>query len=151
MSKLLRQVRLRFAGRGRSMSSSLLVVLLAVTLAGCGEGGGSGAGAPERDAPPPPELTAEETLPSDCVETSDITMVGSEFDPRCVSTSSPKVSVVNEDLILHSFTIRGTDVDVDVEDGKRATIDLSGAVEPGVLTEFYCKYHGPMIGDILVR
>lgn len=124
------------------------VVLLTLTVtAACGQEADTGSPPAAEEASP----AAEETLPADCEETSDLTMVGSEFEPRCLITSDPVVTVANEDLVLHSFTIRGADLDLDIEDGESVEIDVSGAVEEGVLTEFYCKYHAPMVGDLLLQ
>jgi plastocyanin len=81
-----------------------------------------------------------------------ITMRGNEFIPSCFTASaSQRLILVNEDSALHSFTVEGTPIDVDIAGG--ATLDLdpvSGAVEPGTY-ELICKYHQPaMTGQITI-
>jgi plastocyanin len=81
-----------------------------------------------------------------------VTMSGLEFVPACFTASaSQRLTLVNEDGALHSFTIEGTAIDVDIAGGE--TLDLSpvsGQVAPGKY-ELICKYHLPsMSGSVTI-
>jgi plastocyanin len=117
--------------------------LAALLLSAAACGSDSGEGGPE---------------PSDCVDLSTrgesftIRLVGNEFVPSCFTASAAqRLELVNEDGVLHSFTIEGTPIDVDIEG--RETLDLdpvTGSVEPGTY-ELICKYHLPgMRGTITI-
>ncbi len=120
----------------------LAVVLgaaLALSAVGCGSGGGSGES-------------------NDCVDLSTrgdsftIRMSGLQFHPACFTASaSQRLTLENQDGTLHSFTVEGTPIDVDVEPGD--TLDLapvSGHVQPGTY-QLICKYHLPsMTGTITI-
>jgi plastocyanin len=118
----------------------VLVALLLVTATGCGGSGddnGSTAG---------------------CVDLSTrgsaftIRLSGLQFHPSCFTASaSQNLTVVNEDSTLHSFTIEGTPIDIDVEGGQTLHLDpVAGRVEPGTY-ELICKYHLPsMTGQITI-
>ena len=126
------------------------VILIALLTAACG--GDTADPVAEQSAEPSAEPTqTEEAIPSDCEEVTEVSMVGIEFEPRCAAVSGTEVTVTNDSEALHSFTIRATDIDVDVQPGATETVDVSGAVTPGELTEFYCKYHAPMVGDLVVQ
>ncbi len=119
-----------------------LAVLLALTGTACssgGEGGGSdGAG--------------------DCVDlttqgdTFTIRMEDNEFLPSCFTASAGQsIRIVNEDAGLHSFTLEGTSIDVDIAGGE--TFEggpVTGEVAPGTY-QLICKYHLPgMQGEVRV-
>jgi plastocyanin len=96
--------------------------------------------------------------PPDCVDLSaqgdsfTITLRGNAFVPSCFTASAAqRLTLVNEDSVLHSFTIEGTPIDVDVEGGQTLDLDpVTGVVEPGTY-DLICKYHLPgMTGTITV-
>jgi len=73
------------------------------------------------------------------------------FVPDCFTASASQgISVVNEDPVLHSFTMVGTEIDVDVEAGTTFNGEpISGIVELGTY-ELICKYHASMLGEVTV-
>jgi plastocyanin len=100
----------------------------------------------------------EGSEPSDCVDLSTqgesftITLRGNEFVPSCFTASAAqRLTLVNEDGVLHSFTLEGTPVDVDIEGNRTLDLDpVSGVVEPGTY-DLICKYHLPgMAGTVTV-
>ncbi len=105
--------------------------------------------------PPSPAETATQPPAGDiaqgCAPGSELTAQGIAWDPPCLFSRSSEITVTNKDATVHSFTIRGTDVDVDVEPATTENVDVSGAVESGVESEFYCKYHPEMIGYLAVE
>jgi plastocyanin len=117
---------------------AIVVLLLAGAACGSGpEGGGS--------------------EPPDCVDLSagesfTIRLVGNEFVPSCFTASAAqRLELVNEDGVLHSFTVEGTPIDVDVEGGETLDLDpVTGVVEPGTY-DLICKYHLPgMTGQVTI-
>ena len=116
------------------MTKALLatVVVLALTGAACGGAGGGG---------------------SDCTSmnatklTGTLTTKGSAFSPNCFSVASGStISVVNMDARAHTFTVRGTGVDVQVPGGEtgKATAPAPGRYD------FVCTIHPGMTGRIIV-
>jgi plastocyanin len=110
------------------------VVVLALSGAACG--GGSGGGG------------------SDCTSKNATTLTGTltaknfAFSPDCFSLASGStISLANGDPRGHTFTVKGTDVDV--------TIPPSGgtgeatAPAPGRY-DFFCRLHSQMTGTIIV-
>ena len=100
----------------------------------------------------------EGSPPSDCVDLSTqgdsftITLRGNEFVPSCFTASaSQRLTLVNEDAVMHSFTIEGTPIDVDIEGGQTLDLDpITGVVEPGTY-DLICKYHLPgMTGQVTI-
>jgi plastocyanin len=71
------------------------------------------------------------------------------FDPGCLG-ASPGATLTLRDVgaAPHSFTVKGTDVNVSVDPGETATADLSG-VAPGTYT-VVCTYHPDMVGRLKV-
>lgn len=94
---------------------------------------------------------AEGDIAQGCAPGSELAAQGNAWDPPCLFSRSPEITVTNKDATVHSFTIRGTDVDVDVKPGTTENVDVAGAVESGVESEFYCKYHPEMIGYLAVE
>jgi plastocyanin len=115
----------------------LLCAVIALSVAACG------------DEDPP--------AASDCVDLTGtasftIRLSGNEFVPACFTASaSQRLTLVNEDGALHSFTIEGTPIDVDVGGGDTLDLDpVTDAVEPGTY-DLICKYHVPgMTGRITI-
>jgi plastocyanin len=120
-----------------------LLIALALVTAACGGGNGGGNGG---DAG------------ADCVDlttqgdTFTIRLSGNEFVPSCFTASaSQSLRLVNDDGGLHSFTVEGTPIDVDISGNDELLLDpVTGQVEPGTY-ELICKYHLPgMSGEITV-
>ena len=65
---------------------------------------------------------------------------------------SQAIRIVNEDKVLHNFTVDGTQVDGDIEGGQTLFfgLPLSGVLTPGTY-DFYCKYHEKLTGTITVQ
>lgn len=129
------------------MRVTLALLIAAVLAVGCAQD--------EPTITPPAEQPTAQPPGGDiaagCEPGSEVVAMGSEWEPRCILSRRSTITVTNEDPILHSFSIRGTDVDVDLKPGATEKIDVSGAVKPGVETEFYCTYHPPMVGDLTVE
>lgn len=95
---------------------------------------------------------------TDCVdltgegETFTVRMVGLEFVPSCFTASAAQaITVVNEDASVHSFTLEGTPIDIDVSGGETFNGEpVTGVVAPGTY-ELVCRYHLPgMRGEVTV-
>jgi plastocyanin len=96
--------------------------------------------------------------PSDCVDLTTeggsftIRMLGNEFIPSCFTASaSQSLTLVNEDPGLHSFTLEGTPIDLDIPGGETLQLDpIAGRVSPGTY-ELLCRYHLPgMVGEVTI-
>jgi plastocyanin len=120
----------------RKLVPILAVSILALAVPACSSGGGSA---------------------DDCVDLSGqgdtftIHIKGFEFDPSCFTASaSQSISVVNEDGAVHSFTLQGTPIDVDVPAQDTFNGEsVSGVVDPGTY-DLICKYHPEMKGTVTV-
>jgi plastocyanin len=81
-----------------------------------------------------------------------ITLRDNLFVPSCFTASAAqRLNLVNEDGVLHSFTLEGTPIDVDVSPNETLDLDpVAGVIEPGTY-HLVCKYHAPgMAGDLTV-
>jgi plastocyanin len=70
--------------------------------------------------------------------TSTVTMVDNAFEPSDPTVAAGDVQVVIDGAAVHTFTIDGQDVDVEVEPGGSATATVD--LEPGSYTLF-CRFH----------
>jgi plastocyanin len=117
-------------------------LLLALALAGLGvsacTGGGSDGGDGCKDLSTHGDRLA-------------VTIENFEFAPSCFTASaSQSISVHNADDAVHSFTLQGTEIDVDIAAGETFEGEtISGVVEPGSYT-LVCTYHPEMKGDVTV-
>jgi plastocyanin len=126
--------------RTRSSRSFAIVAVIVLTIstAACSSGGGSDAG-------------------STCVDLSkdgatfSIRIEDFAFQPSCFTASASQgISVTNADGAVHSFTIHGTPVDVDIAAGETFNGEaVAGVVEPGTY-DFVCTYHPEMKGTVTV-
>lgn len=102
-----------------------------------------------------------ETTPTGCAEVSSadgapapVTMRDSFFEPNCLAVSSTQeFTLANVGDLSHNFSIRSTDVDLDVEPGDEVeTGDILSNFEAGT-HEFLCKYHENegMVGVITIE
>jgi len=105
------------------MRRILLVVTSVVALSGlaaCG-GGGEAGGAGDGGG-----------------TSSTITMTDNEFVPSDPAIAAGEVELVNDGEAPHTFTVEGSDVDVEVEAGASSTTTID--LEPGTYTLF-CRFH----------
>ena len=147
-----------------------MVIVLGSALAACGgddDGGGgtTGATASETGAT---GATAEATggasgataatgPETDCADLTGegpvftIVMEKVAFVPNCfIASATQGISVVNDDPVLHSFTMVDTPIDVDVAAGETFNGEpISGVVAAGTY-ELICKYHASMVGEVTV-
>lgn len=100
-----------------------------------------------------------DATPTGCAEVSStdgapapVTMRDRFFEPNCLAVSSTQeFTLVNAGELLHSFTIRETDVDIDVEPGEQVeTSDILSDFDAGT-HDFFCKYHEGMVGVITIE
>jgi plastocyanin len=112
--------------------ASIASVLVLLPLAAC-----SG------DAPEPRECT--DPVPLETVSVRDFA-----FDPDCLSApAGASFRVENVGDAPHTFTVEGTDVDLDVSAGSSAESSLSG-VEPGRYA-VVCRLHPQMEATLTVE
>ncbi len=88
----------------------------------------------------------------DCVETTEVEAQDNSFEPVCLIISpGDSVTVRNTGAAKHNFEIPGTDISSDVDAGDQVVVEGVGdAVEPGVETEFVCRFHSGMGGYLNV-
>jgi plastocyanin len=108
----------------------LLVALAAIVPACDGE-----------TAPPEP---CTDPAPATSVELADFA-----FRPDCLSADAgATIALDNTGDAPHTFTVEGTDVDVDVDAGSSGQVDL-GTVDPGTYT-VTCTFHPQMEATLTV-
>jgi hypothetical protein len=103
------------------MRTLVLGAMVVLTAAACGGSGGSS------------------PAPSDCVDLTGhgasitIRMSGLQFHPACFTASaSQRLTLENQDGTLHSFTVEGTPIDVDLDPGTTQDLaPVAGTVQPG--------------------
>jgi plastocyanin len=133
-------------------------LLLALVTAGCGgdDGGGEGAtgatgssGEGATGATSPTGGGCEDLTGEGDVFT--ITISGFAFAPDCFTASAAQgISIVNEDGAAHTFTMDGTQIDVEIAPGTTFNGEpIAGVVEPGTY-EFHCRFHSSMTGEVTV-
>jgi plastocyanin len=65
------------------------------------------------------------------------------FTPSCVSaTANDTLNLVNKDTTEHTFTVKGTSINVTIEGGQAATAPLTG-IAPGTYSVI-CQFHSQM-------
>lgn len=133
------------------MRRSFIVVVAAVSLAlvsaACSSGGGgNGTTTSPGAANPGSSCTASSAQePS----SGTVTVQGFAYDPACFSvTAGSQVKMTNRDSVPHTFTVTGTDVDVEFDGGHSTTVDLSN-LAAGTY-EFHCVIHPSMTGTLIV-
>jgi plastocyanin len=111
-------------------------VALVVVLAACG-GGGDIAGADECADPV-------------AVGSVEITGEGSGYEPDCLSVDAgATITLQNSDVMPHTFTIDGTDVNYNVGGGDSTEADLS-SLEPA-LYDVTCVLHPSMKATLRIE
>ena len=122
----------------------LALIALLLSAAACGNDAGEGSSG-GGSSPDCVDLTTQGS-------SFTIRMSGMQFHPDCFTASASQgLTLVNEDGTLHSFTVEGTPIDVDVEPGETLHLDpIAGQVQPGTY-DLICKYHLPtMNGSITI-
>lgn len=115
----------------RTKAGALLLLVMVIGVA-CGgdDGGGETTGANNDAADTEADTGGAGTLVT----------ANFAFDPSTLTAASgDTIDFTNEDDTKHNFTAEEPGLDVDVEAGGSATIDLAD-VEPGTY-DFYCEYH----------
>jgi plastocyanin len=75
--------------------------------------------------------------------TTEVDMQDMAFTPSCVSaTANDTLNLVNKDTTEHTFTVKGTSINVTIEGGQTATAPLTG-IAPGTYT-VTCQFHPQM-------
>jgi len=100
------------------------------------------AGACGSDAEPDPSCTEPEPA-------SSVALADFEFQPACIGAASgASITLENTGAAPHTFTIAGTDVDMDLPAGANGTASLEG-VDAGAYA-ISCTYHPQMTGTAVV-
>jgi len=108
-----------------------ILIAAAPALAACSTSGGGG---PTCDAP---------------TKTTTVDMQNLAFAPACVSaTANDTLSLVNHDQAPHTFTVKGTSINVNIEGGQTGQAALTG-IAPGSYS-VTCTYHPTMTGVLQV-
>jgi plastocyanin len=80
---------------------------------------------------------------------SSVALADFEFQPACIGAASgASIALENTGAAPHTFTIEGTDVDVDLPAGENGTTSLEG-VDAGAYA-ITCTYHPQMTGTAVV-
>jgi plastocyanin len=109
---------------------TLFALLLAVPIAACS----SGSGTPACTNP---------------VATTSVELQDYAFSPSCAEAApDATLTLTNAGQPIHSFTVKGTDLNVSVDAGASAQVSLSG-IAPGDYT-VVCIYHPQMVGALRV-
>jgi hypothetical protein len=105
--------------------------LMLVILAACGGG-------------PEPDPSCTQPEPTSSVELADF-----DFAPVCIGAASgATISLDNTGVAPHTFTVEGTDVDVNVPAGSVGEADLSG-IDSGAYA-VTCTYHPQITATLRV-
>ena len=81
--------------------------------------------------------------------TTTVDMQNSTFTPSCVSTTAGQtLTLHNADDTPHTFTVKGTDVDVKIDGGLTAEASLVGVAAGTYAVS--CLYHPQMTGSLQV-
>jgi len=121
-------------------------------------------GEPEDGPSPTVEVDEDvdvESTPTGCAEVSSaqgapapMTMSDSFFEPNClVVSSTQEMTLVNAGDLPHNFSIRETDVSIDVDPGEQEeSEDLFSNLQAGT-HEFFCRFHEQegMVGTIVIE
>jgi plastocyanin len=134
----------------------VLVAVFALGLSACSsdEGGGpTGTPSATGTTTGPTGAIGEGCVDLTGEDPATVTISGFAFQPDCFTMNASQViSIVNEDDVMHSFTIDGTQVDGDFEGGSTwvGPGPISGVLASGT-HDFYCKYHDALTGTVTVQ
>jgi plastocyanin len=122
--------------------------VLALVSAACGGGGGTGQGRGAGGQ----KSTPRTDLPPGCVDLSGqnavVVALDNEFDPLCMALEPGQdVTVRNDGISVHTFSIPGTDIDVTLQPGDEVVAEAVGdAAVEGDEIEYFCHFHPSMVG-----
>ena len=109
----------------RRLRAFALVLLLPLAVAACSSGDGDAGTA---TTSPPGEPAA-----------GGVTLADFAFSPDPIqATSGQTLAIANEDQAPHTFTVVGTDVDVEIAAGEQVSVTLD--LDPGTY-EVICRFH----------
>ncbi|MGE5227638.1 MAG: cupredoxin domain-containing protein [Planctomycetaceae bacterium] len=98
-----------------------------------------------------PAVACSSSPPScaDPTTTTSVELSNFEYAPACTAaTAADTLTITNTSDTPHTFTVKGTDVNVSVDGGKTAEIALTG-IQPGTYA-VVCQYHPQMVGALKV-
>jgi plastocyanin len=99
-----------------------------------------------------PACEGDESPPTPCtdpVAATTVELADFVFRPDCLSVDAGgTITLENTGDALHTFTVTGTDVDLDVDAGTSVEASLSG-VEPGTYA-VTCTLHPQMVATLTV-
>jgi plastocyanin len=83
------------------------------------------------------------------VPASTVTIQDFAFDPSCASVRpDTSLTLTNQGSLAHTFTVKGTNVDVTVDSGQTQHVSLEG-IAPGTYT-VVCTFHPQMVGALKI-
>lgn len=89
---------------------------------------------------------------ADCAQpqvATTVTVSDFAYRPGCIAAvAGATLSVVNQDSAPHTFTIRGTNVDVTIGSDETGSVPLTG-LAPGTYSVI-CRFHPQMVGGLRV-
>jgi len=91
-----------------------------------------------------PDPSCTEPAPTSSVQLADF-----EFAPECIGAAKgDTIALENTGVTPHTFTVEGTDVDVNIKVGAGGEADLTGVAAGAYAVT--CTYHPQMTGTIVV-
>jgi plastocyanin len=128
----------------KSVSIVLLVLLATLTVACAGDDN------PTIQSPAPDETATEEPT-DECTDLSgepeaNVTLTDNQFDPTCLIVDQAiTLNLVNQGSAAHTFTIPGSDIDLELQPGEFGTLEGPAPLDPGEHV-YYCRFHGSPAG-----
>jgi plastocyanin len=87
---------------------------------------------------------------ADPVATDVVSMDDDAYEPDCIGVDrGSQLTVKNDGDLPHTFTVKGTEIDLDVKKGKSAEID-SVDLSRGAFVVF-CTYHPELSATLMVE
>ncbi len=98
---------------------------------------------------PAASCSSKQASCTDPTTTTSVELSSFDYTPGCVAaTATDTLTLTNGSDTAHTFTVKGTDVNVSLEGGKTAEVTLTG-VQPGTYT-VVCQYHPQMVGALKI-
>jgi plastocyanin len=126
----------------------LIVVLLSLALVAAACGSDEPTTAPTTPAQTPTETST--SSPTGADDEAQVAMQDFAFSPADITIAAGgKVELTNTGQVPHTFTLTDTDVDVTVEAGEDASVDIT--LDPGTY-DLMCRFHAGqgMVGTLTV-
>ena len=119
----------------RRITPTLVPILAALALVGLGAACSTGSSGAATCASP--------------TKTTEVDMQNIAFITPCVSaTANDTLSLVNKDSTEHTYTVKGTSINVTIDAGKTETASLTG-IAPGTYSVI-CQFHPGMTASLQV-